>query len=38
MKNRGVWLFTAGITMGYLLVQGAAYLQQHYLWTLFYHL
>lgn len=38
MNRRGFLMFSAGITMGYLLVQGAAYLQQHYLWTLFYHL
>lgn len=37
MKDRGVWMFSMGIVLGYLIVQGAAYLNQHYLWTLFYH-
>jgi len=36
MKDRGGWMFTAGIAIGYLLIQGAAYLQHNYLWTLFY--
>lgn len=34
--NRGFALFMAGILIGYCLVQGMAYFQNHYLWTVFY--
>ena len=30
------FLFGVGVTMGYCLVQGLAYVHQHYLWTIFY--
>ena len=34
--KREVILFTVGVAIGYCLVQGLAYLNQHYFWALFY--
>ena len=30
-------VFSLGVTLGYLLVQGLAFVQNHYAWVLFYH-
>ena len=35
MKN-GAFRFVLGIAIGYGLTQGLAFLNTHYLWTLFY--
>ena len=35
MKN-GIVRFTTGFVLGYCLMQGLAYVNTHYLWTLFY--
>lgn len=34
--KRGAIRFGAGVAIGYCLVQGLAYLNQHYFWALFY--
>ncbi len=34
---KGFLKFTTGMMLGFCIVQGFAYLNQHYLWTLFYH-
>lgn len=35
MKN-GIVRFATGIAIGYVFIQGLAYLNTHYLWALFY--
>lgn len=35
--RREIFPLTIGIAAGYCLVQGLSYLNQHYLWILFYH-
>ncbi len=35
--DKGFWMLTTGVTLGFLFVQGLTYLQQHYLWAFFYH-
>ncbi len=34
---KGFWMFAGGLMIGFCLVQGVAYLNQYYLWVLFYH-
>jgi len=34
--KRGFFMFMLGMTLGYLMVQGMTYLNQHYLWAFFY--
>ena len=34
---KSIFVFGVGVFLGYSLVQGLAYFQQHYLWALFYH-
>jgi len=36
MLKNGTVRFVLGIFIGYCMMQGAVYLHDHYLWTLFY--
>ncbi len=34
--KREIFMFGIGVAIGYGLVQGITYINQHYFWTLFY--
>lgn len=35
--KKDFFVFTIGLMLGYLLVQGVAFVQNNYLWAIFYH-
>lgn len=34
--NKGFFVFAAGVILGFCLIQGLAYAQNHYFWAMFY--